>query len=57
MLLFLGVVTLVSAGMEQTTHEVARRIETLGQRLVRIEQAAWQSQTAPKADSSAPPAT
>jgi len=41
MLLFLGVVTLVSGGMEQTTQEVARRIDTLGERLVRIEQAAW----------------
>jgi hypothetical protein len=41
MLLFLGIVTLVSGGMEQTTQEVARRIDTLGERLVRIEQAAW----------------
>jgi len=41
MLLFLGVVTLVSGGMEQTTQEVARRIDTLGERLIRIEQAAW----------------
>ena len=40
MLLFLGVITLVSGGMEQTTQEVARRIDTLGERLVRIEQAA-----------------
>ena len=40
MLLFLGVVTLVSGGMEQTTHEVARRIDVLGQRLVRMEQTA-----------------
>lgn len=40
MLLFLGVVTLVSGGMEQTTHEVARRIDTLGERLERIELAA-----------------
>lgn len=39
MLLFLGVVTLVSGGMEQTTQEVARRIDTLGERLVRIEKA------------------
>jgi hypothetical protein len=40
MLLFLGVVTLVSGGMEQTTEEVARRIERLGQRMIRIEWAA-----------------
>ena len=37
MLLFLGVVTLVSAGMEQTTVEVARRIDTLGEQLERME--------------------
>lgn len=47
MLLFLGVVTLVSGGMEQTTQEVARRIDTLGERLGRIEQAAAQGQTPP----------
>lgn len=39
MLLFLGVVTLVSGGMEQTTDEVKRRIEHLGDRFLRIEQA------------------
>lgn len=44
MLLFLGVVTLVSGGMEQTTQEVARRIDTIGERLVRIEQAAERSE-------------
>lgn len=37
MLLFLGVVTLVSAGMEQTTVEVAQRIDTLGEQLDRME--------------------
>ena len=37
MLLFLGVVTLVSAGMEQTTVEVAERIDTLGEQLNRFE--------------------
>jgi hypothetical protein len=45
MLLFLGVVTLVSGGMEQTTQEVARRIDTIGERLVRIEQAAERSES------------
>jgi hypothetical protein len=40
MLLFLGVVTLVSGGMEQTTDEVRRRIEYLGDRFIRFEQAA-----------------
>ncbi len=42
MLLFLGVVTLVSAGMEQTTVEVAYRIDTLGEQLDRME---YHSQT------------
>lgn len=37
MFLFLGVVTLISSGMEQTAAEVASRMETLGTRLVRIE--------------------
>ena len=41
MMLFLGVVTLVSGGMEQTTQEVARRVDSLGERLVKIEQAAF----------------
>lgn len=41
MLLFLGVVTLVSGGMEQTAEVVARRIDRLGQRIIRIE---WASQ-------------
>jgi hypothetical protein len=41
MLLFLGVVTLVSSGMEQTTQEVVRRIDTLGERLGRIEEVAF----------------
>lgn len=41
MLLLLGVVTLVSGGMEQTAEEVARRIDKLGNRLIRIE---WASQ-------------
>jgi hypothetical protein len=39
MLLFLGVVTLISGGMEQTTEEVARKIETLGDKILRIEHA------------------
>ncbi len=40
MLLFLGVITLVSGGMEQTTSEVSRRIETIGEHIIRIEEAA-----------------
>ena len=37
MLLFLGVVTLVSGGMEQTTHQVSRHIQYLGEHIIRIE--------------------
>ena len=40
MLLFLGVVTLISGGLEQTGREVRVRVESLGERLVRIEQVA-----------------
>ncbi len=40
MLLFFGVVTLVSGGLEQTTDQVNKRIEQLGDHIVRIEQAA-----------------
>ena len=37
MLLFLGVVTLVSGGMQQTTAEVTRQVEYLDRRMIRIE--------------------
>ena len=40
MLLFLGVINLVSGGMEQSSDEVAQRIEILGEHILRIEQAA-----------------
>lgn len=40
MLLFFGVVTLVSGGIEQTTEQVNKRIEQLGDHIIRIEQAA-----------------
>ena len=40
MLLFFGVVTLVSGGLEQTTDQVNKRIEQLGDHIIRIEQAA-----------------
>jgi hypothetical protein len=39
MLLFLGIVTIVSGGMEHTTQEVCRRIDSLGDRMLRVEQA------------------
>jgi hypothetical protein len=42
MLLFLGVVTLVSGGMQQTAHEVSARVQLLGNRMVRIEETAQQ---------------
>lgn len=42
MLLLLGIVTLVSGGMQQTTHEVSERIEYLGGRMIRIEQSTEQ---------------
>jgi hypothetical protein len=38
MLLFLGVIMLVSGGLEQTTDEVSRKMEQIGERLIRIEQ-------------------
>lgn len=38
MLLFLGIINLVSGGMEQHNDEVARRIHSLSEHLVRIEQ-------------------
>lgn len=47
MLLFLGVVTLVSGGMQQTTHEVTRRVEHIGERMVRIEQSTLELLHAP----------
>lgn len=39
MLLFLGVINLVSGGMEQSNDEVSQRIEVIGERLLRIEAA------------------
>ena len=42
MLLFLGVVTLISGGMQQTTHEVTSRVEYIGSRMLRFEQTAEQ---------------
>jgi hypothetical protein len=42
MLLFLGVITLVSGGMQQTTHEVSTRVAHLDGRMIRIEQTAEQ---------------
>lgn len=44
MLLFLGVITLVSAGMEQTTSSVSRRIDRLGKRIFLFEQTMLEQQ-------------
>lgn len=38
MLLFLGVINLVSGGIEQNNEDLSRRINTLGEQLIRIEQ-------------------
>jgi len=43
MLLFLGMVTLVSGGLEQTTEEVTQRLDRLGEKLMWIEQASRQN--------------
>lgn len=42
MMLFLGVITLVAGGMEQTSEEVGRKVASIGDRLIRIEQASVQ---------------
>lgn len=46
MLLFMGVVTLVSAGMEQTTAEVSRRVDSIAEQLTRLEYATAQAASA-----------
>lgn len=38
MLLFLGVITLVSGGMEQATQEITQKVDRLGDRIIRMEQ-------------------
>ncbi len=48
MLLFLGIVTLVSGGMEQTTSTVEMRIDDLSEHILRIEQATHLSNGAGK---------
>lgn len=37
MLLFLGVITLVSGGMEQATQEIVQKVDRLGERIIRME--------------------
>ncbi len=48
MLLFLGVINLVSGGIEQNNDDVSRRINTLGEQLLRIEQVTSEAMRGPK---------
>ncbi|MCA9008453.1 MAG: hypothetical protein KDB01_01845, partial [Planctomycetaceae bacterium] len=48
MLLFLGVINLVSGGIEQNNDDVSRRINTLGEQLFRIEQVTSNAMRGPK---------
>ena len=48
MLLFLGVINLVSGGIEQNNDDVSRRITTLGEQLLRIEQVTSDAMRGPK---------
>lgn len=48
MLLFLGVINLVSGGMEQSNDEVSQRIDIIGERLMRIEAATDEALRGPK---------
>ncbi len=48
MLLFLGVINLVSGGIEQNNEDVSRRINVLGEQLMRIEQVAESVMRGPK---------
>ena len=50
MLLFLGVINLVSGGIEQNNDDVSRRINTLGEQLLRIEQVTADAMKRPKID-------
>lgn len=48
MMLFLGVINLVSGGIEQNNEDVSTRINTLGEQLIRIEQVTEQALKGPK---------
>lgn len=48
MMLFLGVINLVSGGMEQTNTDVSQRMEYLGAQLMRIEQVTEEALRGPK---------
>jgi hypothetical protein len=53
MLLFLGVINLVSGGIEQTNDDVSRRINSLGEHLLRIEQVTANALRGPRIPASA----
>lgn len=48
MMLFLGVINLVSGGIDQTNEDVSNRINTLGEQLLRIEQVTEEALRGPK---------
>ncbi len=48
MMLFLGVINLVSGGIEQTNDDVSQRINVLGEQLMRIEQVTEEALRGPK---------
>ncbi|MFK7820437.1 MAG: hypothetical protein AB8G99_17080 [Planctomycetaceae bacterium] len=48
MLLFLGVINMVSGGMEQSNNEVSHRIEVLGERLLRMEASTHEALRGPR---------
>jgi hypothetical protein len=48
MLLFLGVINLVSGGIEQNNEDVSRRINTIGEQLLRMEQVTSNAMKGPK---------
>lgn len=48
MLLFLGIINLVSGGIEQNNEDVSRRINVLGEQLMRIEQVTETAMRGPK---------
>lgn len=52
MMLFLGVINLVSGGIEQNNEDVSTRINTLGEQLMRIEQVTEQALKGPKISAS-----
>jgi uncharacterized membrane protein len=48
MLLFLGVINMVSGGIEQSNDEVTHRIEVLGERLLRMEASTHEALRGPR---------